>query len=87
MKFIHDGHFEFQHNLKKSLAHLHVVGNMIVKFEYFPTVSSGVFAPTKKIRVAVILNFGSIFKKSLANPHVARHVMLNFEKKLNRQFF
>ena len=27
-----------------------------------------------------ILNFGSIFKKSLAHPHVASHVMLKFQK-------
>ena len=33
MKFIHGGHFKFQQNLKKSLAHLHIVGNVIVKFE------------------------------------------------------
>ena len=26
-------HFEFQQNLKKSDAHLHIVGNVIVKFE------------------------------------------------------
>ena len=32
-----------------------------------------------------ILNFGSIFKKSLAHPHVARNVMLKIEKKLTRQ--
>ena len=33
MKFIHGGHFEFSKILKKSLAHLHIVGNVIVKFE------------------------------------------------------
>ena len=27
-----------------------------------------------------ILNFGSIFKKSLAHPHVAGNVMLKFKK-------
>ena len=32
-----------------------------------------------------ILNFGSIFKKSLAHPHVARNVMLKIDKKLTRQ--
>ena len=34
-----------------------------------------------------ILNFISIFKKSLAHPHVARNVMLKFQKKLTKQFF
>ena len=34
---------------------------------------------------AAILNFGSIFKKSLAHPHVARNMMLKFEKKMTRQ--
>ena len=33
MKFTNGGHFEFQQNLKKSPAHLHIVGNVIVKFE------------------------------------------------------
>ena len=37
--------------------------------------------------MAAILKFGSIFKKSLAHPHVARNVMLKFEKKLTKQFF
>ena len=62
----------------------------MIKFELFPTLSSGVFAPTKKIRalpLAAILKFGSIFKKSLAHPHVARNVMLKFQKKLTKQFF
>ena len=30
--------------------------------------------------MAAILNFGNIFKESLANPHVAGNVMLNFQK-------
>ena len=30
--------------------------------------------------LVTIFNFGSIFKKSLAHPHVARNVMLNFQK-------
>ena len=29
---MHGGHFEFQQNLKKSFAHIHIVGNVIVKF-------------------------------------------------------
>ena len=33
MKFNHGGHFEFQQNLKKPHAHLHIVGNVIEKFE------------------------------------------------------
>ena len=32
------------------------------------------------------LNFGSISKKSLAHPHVARNVMLKFQKKLTSSF-
>ena len=34
-----------------------------------------------------ILNFGSIFKKSHAHPHVSRNVMLKFQKKLTKQCF
>ena len=34
-----------------------------------------------------ILNFGSIFKKSLAHPHVARNVMLTFQKQISKLFF
>ena len=34
--------------------------------------------------MAAILNFGSILKKSLAHPHVARNVMLKFQKKLQK---
>ena len=37
--------------------------------------------------LAAILKFESIFKKSLAHPHVARNVMLKFEKKLTKQIF
>ena len=33
MKLIRDGFFEFQQNLKKSPAHFHIVGNVIVKCE------------------------------------------------------
>ena len=33
-----------------------------------------------------ILKFGSIFKKSLAHPHVARNVMLKFKKKIISSF-
>ena len=29
---MHGGHFEFQLNFKKSPAHLHIMGNVIVKF-------------------------------------------------------
>ena len=36
--------------------------------------------------MAVILNFGSILKKSLSHPHVARNVMLNSKKKINNIF-
>ena len=31
----------FSKTLKKSLAHLHIVGNVIVKFEYIPILSFG----------------------------------------------
>ena len=80
----------FSKTLKKSLAHLHIVGNVIVKFEKFLTLSFRVFAPTKKkgsLPLAAILNFGGIFKKSLAHPHVARNVMLKFKKKMTKQIF
>ena len=33
-----------------------------------------------------ILNFSSIFKNSLAHPHVASNVMLKFQKKLISSF-
>ena len=36
--------------------------------------------------MAAILNFGSISKKSLAYPHVARNVMLKFQKKITSIF-
>ena len=34
-----------------------------------------------------ILNSGSILKKSLAHPHVAKNVMLKFKKKLTDRFY
>ena len=34
-----------------------------------------------------ILNFGSIFQKSLAHPHVAGNVMLKLEKNNQTNFF
>ena len=37
--------------------------------------------------LAAILKFGSIFKKSLAHPHVSRNVMLKFKQKLTKQIF
>ena len=33
MKFIHGAILNFSKTLKKSLAHLHIMGNVIVKFE------------------------------------------------------
>ena len=59
----------FSKTLKKSLAHLHIVGNVL---EFL--------RPQKiwSLPLAAILNFGSISKKSLAHPHVARNVMLKF---------
>ena len=33
MKFMRGSHFEFPWNLEKITAHLHIVGNVIVKFE------------------------------------------------------
>ena len=73
--------------LKKSPAHLHIVGNVIVKFESFLTLSFRVFVRTKNFGVdlalAAILKFGSIFKKSLAHPRVVRNVM----KKIDQTIF
>ena len=37
--------------------------------------------------LVAILNVGSIFKKSLAHPNVARNVMLKLKKKLPKQVF
>ena len=37
--------------------------------------------------LAAISNFGNIFKKSLAHPHVAQNVMLKFEKKMTKLIF
>ena len=34
-----------------------------------------------------ILNFGSIYQKSLAHPHVAGNVKLKFKKKLTKIIF
>ena len=70
----------FSNTLKKSLAHLHIVGNVIIKYEYFLSLSFVVFAPTKKFGVDLwrpFLNLVASLKKSLAHPHVARNVMLN----------
>ena len=69
----------FSKTLKRSLAH--IVGNVVVKFEL---TSGGHFEIWKHL---AILKFGSIFKKSLAHPHVARNVMLKFEKKLTKRIF
>ena len=57
------------------------MGNVIVKFEKFLTLS---FYPHQKNcswLLAAIINFESIIEKSLANPHVARNVMLKFQQK------
>ena len=40
-----------------------------------------------ELTLAAILKFGSIFKKSLAHPHVARNVMLKFYKKIDQTNF
>ena len=69
----------FSKTLKKSLAHLHIVGNVIAKFDF--RFSS--FCAHKKIwsrPLAAILNFGSIFKKSFPHPRAARNVMLKLKK-------
>ena len=47
----------FSETLKKSLAHLHIVGNVIVKFEQLFSLSFVVFAPTKKFRVDLLRPF------------------------------
>ena len=62
MKFIHGGHFELKlicggyfeflnKTLKKSQAHLHIVENVIVKFEKILTLSFRVFVPTKNFGI------------------------------------
>ena len=76
----------FSKTLKKSLAHLHIVGNVIVisDFKFWS------FCAHKKIwggPLAAILNFGSISIKSLAHPYVGRNVMLKFQKKLTSTFW
>ena len=57
--------------LKKSPAHLHIVGNVIVKFEYFFILSFRVFVPTKffgVLHLAAILNFIRFLKNHLHIP-------------------
>ena len=39
----------FSKTLKKSPAYLYIVGNVIVKFEQFPTSGFWLLAPTKKL--------------------------------------
>ena len=68
----------FSKSLKNPLAHLHIVGNVIISDFNFLS-----FCTHKKNwswPLTAILNFRSIFKKSLAHPHVARNVMLKFGK-------
>ena len=80
----------FSKTLKKSPAHLHIVGNVIVKFAYFLTSRPQEFLRSQKnleLTSGGHLKFGSIFKKKLAHPHVAKNVMLKFKKKLTKQFF
>ena len=81
MKFIHGGHFEFQWNLKKitcTSPYREKCDSKIWIISFFKFCS---FCAHKKIwgwPLAAILKFCSIFKKSLAYPHVARNVMLKF---------
>ena len=73
----------FSKTLKKSLAYLHIVGNVISDFMFWSFCAHKTFWSWP---LAAILKIGSIFKKSLAHPHVARNVMLKFQKQLTKQF-
>ena len=80
---IHGGHFEFQQNLKKITCTSPYCGECGSKILIISDVKFQSFCAHKKnwcLLLAAILNFGSIFKKSLAHPHVARNVMLKFKK-------
>ena len=66
-----------------SPAHLHNGGECDSKIWIISDFQ--VFAPTNFFGVlAPILNFGSIFKKSLAHPHVARNVMQKCQRIMAR---
>ena len=68
----------FSKTLKKSPAHLHMVGNVIVKFEKFLTLSLRVFATTKIVGVDLWQPFLILIasSKSFVHPHVALNIML-----------
>ena len=70
LKFISGGHFEFQQNLKKSPVHLYTVGNVIVKFEQFLTLSFKVFAPTKNFGVDFWRSFGILVASLKYQLHI-----------------
>ena len=76
----------FSETLKKSPAHLHIVGNVTVKFEYFLTLSFSVHKKFWSWPLAAILNFGGILKKSLAHPHVSGNVIFKSQKNLTTTF-
>ena len=76
----------FQVNFLASLhAHFQMVGNVIVQCELL-LISIFQFLRPQKKPLATILDFGSISEKSLAHPHVARNVMLKFQKDLTSSF-
>ena len=62
----------FSEILNKLPVHLHIVGNVIVRLRF------RVFAPTTNYEVElweIFWHFGSMFKKSLAPPHVDENVI------------
>ena len=90
MKFSHGGHFEFQQNLKQITCTSPYCGEcdsrncIISDFKFWS------FCAYKQIwnwPLAAIFNFDSVFKKSLAHPHVAMNVMLKFEKNDQTNFY
>ena len=60
----------FSKTYKKSPAHLHIVGNVIVEFELFLMLGFKVLAPTKNLSwtPAAILNFLAFLKNHLHIP-------------------
>ena len=70
----------FGNIFKNSIAHFPRCYESDLIFWTFWTL---VLAATQKLwswPLAAILNFGSIFKKSLAHSHIARNVILKFER-------
>ena len=79
-KLIRGGHFEFQQNIKKTTC----TSLYRRKCDCTIWIISLSFVPTKKCCIfplAAILNFGGIFKKSLAHPHVCWECDVKISKK------